>query len=568
MSDYTQMAALGMAPLRHNVRVRVLSLHDAQKVPEQIVRSSTKSPFYFAAGTQFFVTSKTESDLDMALTERELALTAVTKAGGSAAPITQGVRVQLTLPEMALGDTYAALAKTRKMPAYLEFRNQIYLRLAAKLDQTATLFTLLGASLPQRASADWSSLTQYAATFKPHAVGEMLGTVGLVGQNFDKQGVLAVEIDVPMVVGVNVAALRLLRDTFWALLDAQSAPADLAAYLNQFYGTDYTLPVLTTPIAAPTTSTVRQILLQTVGRGGDIRQLAPHTSLYQLHLGNQQRLIGGGALGLNSDAAVALSQDRFARRTVLNAAGLATPLAGVYTSQAQLIADWQSSFRTKAIVLKTRHQGQGVSDVFLTPPSEQQLRARSSALPAGDEWQVETFQSGDVFRLLVLNGIVLGVLAIDYAYVVGDGRQSVRVLLQHKNTHNRALGYPELALDERVQEYLQLQGVADDSVVTRGSQVYLGRNSLALAAGSHRNGVQELDVSYHQVAIQAAAALGLKLCTVDLAVVNSYVPLDSEQEGQVSVVGITAMPDLHPFEQPTYGDSQPVAVEVVDAIFK
>lgn len=564
MSDYTKMAALGMAPLRHNVRVRVLSLHDAQTVPDTLVKKSTHSPFFFAAGPQFFVTSKTEANLALALQQRELALAAIHDAGGAGTLLTQGVRVQLTLPEMALGDSYAALAKEGKMPSYLDYRNQIYLRLAAKLDQTASLYPLLGAKVAAGVSPDWSSLQKYAQTFKVRPVGERLGTVGLVGQHFDKQGVLALEVDVPLLVGTNVAALRLLRDTVWALLDAETAPTDLAAYLRAFYGADYRLPDLTQAQRSLPRGNAGLLMQASIADGGDVQQLSPHTALYELNVGKRQALISDRSLGLNTDIATELSRDRFARRNALAAAGLNVPLAGVYTDPELLLHDWRSSFRDKAIVLKTRQQGADVTDVLLSTPQEDELKAKITALPG--EMQVETFQSGDIFKLLVLHGKVIGILATDYAYVVGDGRSQVQTLLQRRNQQNAQLGYPELALDARVQEYLQLQGVSAATVHGRGTQVYLGRNSVALAAGSHRNGRDELDSSYEQVAIDAAAALQLTFCSVDLAVVNNYVPLDSEQENQVSVVGVNANPDLHPFGTPTYGAAQNVVAPVLRAV--
>ncbi len=566
MSDYTEMAALGMAPLRHNVRVRVLSVHDAQTVPATLVQRSAHSPFFFAAGQQFFVTSKTESDLALALEQRQLALAAIHSAGGAATMNTQGIRVQLTLPEMALGDSYAALAQAGKMPSYLTYRNQIYLRLAAKLSATTGLFSLLGAQVPQSAGPDWSDLQTYAATFKARGVGEQLGTVGLVGEHFEQRGVLAVEIDVPLLVGINVTALRLLRDTFWALLDADRAPTDLLAYLRSFYGADYALPQLNAVVSALPQDNAHLLLQACIAAGGDMQQASPQTPLYQLCVGKQEALIGAAGLGLNSDVATELSRDRFARRNVLAAAGIKTPLAGVYPDADTLMHDWQGSFRDKAIVLKSRQQGDAVSEVILSTPQADQLRAKIAAL-AG-ELQVETYQSGDVFRLLVLQGRVLAVLAIDYAYVVGDGRSQVQTLLQRRNQQNAQLGYPQLPMDARVQEYLRLQGVTADTIVGRGSQVYLGRNSMALAAGSYRNGSDELDSSYQQVAITAAAALHLDLCSVDLAVVNSYVPLDPQQDQQVSVVGVNANPELRTFETPTYGDPQHVLTPVLQAVLK
>ena len=564
MSDYTKMAALGMAPLRHNVRVRVLSLHDAQTVPAALVKKSTHSPFFFAAGQQFFVTSKTESNLALALQQRQLALAAIHDASGAGTFLTSGLRVQLTLPEMAFGDSYAALAKEGKMPSYLDYRNHIYLRLAAKLAHTPSLYALLGAKVTPAATTDWSSLQAYAQTFKVRPVGEQLGTVGLVGQHFDQQGVLALEVDVPLLLGTNVAALGLLRDTVWALLDADKAPVDLAAYLRLFYGDDYQLPDLAEPVAAVPQDNTGLLMQANIADGGDVQQLSPQTSLYQLKQGKSAALISRNALGLNTDVATELSQDRFARRNALAAAGLNTPLAGVYRDPQQLMQDWRSSFATKAIVLKTRQQGAGVSDILLSTPQEAQLQAKIAALDG--ELQIETFQSGDIFKLLVLRGKVIGVLATDFAYVVGDGRTQVQALLTRHNQRSALLGYPELNLDARVQEYLALQGTAADAVPGRGSQVYLGRNSIALAAGEHRNGRGELDSSYEQVAIDAAAALGLEFCSVDLAVVNSYVPLDPEQENQVSVVGINANPALHPFGKPTYGDAQDVLTPVLQAI--
>ncbi|WDF81743.1 hypothetical protein PQ472_07355 [Lacticaseibacillus pabuli] len=577
MSDYKEMRDLGMAPLRHVMLVRLMMLRNwVGNAPRDLAPKIKKSPFYFELGKQLVIASKTETQMQLAQTELALAQRASRELTSHVnQPANAGIRGQFSLPETALGDSYAALrtAKTVGLPkTYMQYRNGIYLRLAAKLNAVMPqLLKELGVVGNVEEHTDWTS-TQSADRARQTPIGQELGHLRLFGQDVDKRGILGLELDLPLAAAMNVTVLRFVRDTIWALLDAERAPLHLVDDVRSFYGEQYPLPDMTANAdELPLSANTDLLMRATMARGGDVTTYDLAHGSAKLDVKGASSLLAADQLDLNTAAAVAMNNDRFLTLQVLRQAGLPVPLGAVYPTVEVAITDWRAGLSGKALVARTRRRDvSGETEALPMPPEEFQLAncLRTLAGDENNELLVESFKKGDLFRLLVLDGKVLAVLAIDYAYVVGDGRRTVAALVADRNRKRDGNGYPQLQLNGQTDLALKTQGYAADQVLPRGTQAYLGRTSGMLAAGEHRNGRDELDESYDALAVSAVRATRLRLATVDLAVVNSYVVYDAEQGTQASIVNVNGTPDLSEFERPTYGDAQAVGASILSAALR
>mgnify|MGYP000987248639 CR=1 FL=1 len=577
MTDYKEIRDLGMAPLRHVMPVRLMMLRDwVGNAPRDLAPKIKKSPFYFEMGTQFVIASKTETQLQLAQTELVLAQHAARELTSHVnQPANAGIRGQFSLPETVLGDSYAALrsAKTPDLPkTYMAYRNGVYLRLAAKMSAVMPqIMKALGVVGSAQEKTDWST-TATASQAEQLPIGYRLGHLRLFGQNVDQRGILGLEIDLPLVASMNVTVLRFVRDTMWALLDADRPPLHIIDDVRSFYGEHYPLPDVTAKLPATSLSANTELLMRAaMARGGDVTTYDLARGSAKLDVKGASTLLAADQLDLNTATAVAMNQDRFLTLQVLRQEGLPVPLGGVYPTVDAAITDWRAGLSGKALVARTRRRDvPGESEAFPVTPKEFQLANSLQALAGdtGNELLVESFKKGDVFRLLVLDHKVLAVLAIDYAYVVGDGRRTVAALVTDRNRKRADNGYPQLTIDGAAELALKTQGYAANQVLPRGTQAYLGRTSGMLTAGEHRNGRDELDESYDALAVSAARAARLRLSTVDLAVTNSYVVYDADQGQLASIVNVNGTPDLSEFEHPTYGDAQPVGAAVLSAALR
>lgn len=565
MTDYKLIHEMGMAPLRRAMPLRLLERYGWQDAaPKALKPLIARSPFYFELGQELVVASKTETRPELAQQELALAQAALPELTPARAQATgSGVRVQLSLPEIVFGDTYAVLRERGLKDSYMTYRNAIYLRLAQKVSAVMPdLLARLGASAGHLTQPDFATLKSAAATTTVHPIGSVIGHVALMGQELAKRGILGLEIDLPRICAQVPAALTLVRDTMWALLDADAVPDDLDAFLTTALGMNSVPDVFAAPAPVTLPGNTTALVTATLARGGDITVLDLNQGNVWLQVGDRRGLVAGGQPALNTAAAERLNADRYERLRLLGSAGLPIPLGGVYADADALEADWQHGIADKAIVLKARRRGDGLTQTFIAPPTVEELKLAAANIHG--DLLIESYKKGDLFRLIVVDGKVVAVLAIDYAYVVGDGRRPVTALLSARNARTGRV----ITLDAATTTVLADQGVAPDTVLPRGTQAYLGRTSTTLRAGDRRDGRDELDESYHQVAVAAAAACALRFATVDLAVVNSYVPYDEEGEGQVAIVGVQAAPDLTPFAQPDLGAAQSVAGDVLTALLE
>jgi cyanophycin synthetase len=132
---------------------------------------------------------------------------------------------------------------------------------------------------------------------------------------------------------------------------------------------------------------------------------------------------------------------------------------------------------------------------------------------------IEQHVPGTNYRINVLDGTVISIIERMPACVTGNGDSSIRDLIE---TKNRALGDKSsgqirpIVLDPRARRYLRKQGLTLASVPEVGEIVFLHEVCNADQGGEIRDVTANTDISYFELAVNAAAAVGVRLCGVDV----------------------------------------------------
>ena len=153
------------------------------------------------------------------------------------------------------------------------------------------------------------------------------------------------------------------------------------------------------------------------------------------------------------------------------------------------------------------NQGKGIS-VNLT--TEEQVRhAYRVAIEFRDDIMVEKFLSGHDWRLLVIGDKLIAAARRDPPLVIGDGKHTVRQLVDIVNSDPRrsdghATSLTKIRFDEIALARLAEQGYSADSVPPRGVRVVL-RNNANLSTGGTATDVTD-DVHPELAAAAVAAA--------------------------------------------------------------
>ena len=167
--------------------------------------------------------------------------------------------------------------------------------------------------------------------------------------------------------------------------------------------------------------------------------------------------------------------------------------------------------------------GRGVKTNLRT--AESVSRAFLAVSKFSQQVLVEKHVPGRDYRIQVVNGEVLGILEKVPGGVIGNGKDSVQILLERQNqereTAENDLDYPlqKMAFDEEAKELLFDQHLDSDSVPADGQRVRL-RGACKIASG----GVP-ISVPLHQVhpdnislALRAARVLRLDVAGIDLLI--------------------------------------------------
>lgn len=214
-----------------------------------------------------------------------------------------------------------------------------------------------------------------------------------------------------------------------------------------------------------------------------------------------------------------LAKVKFHAGTVLSGGGIPVPPAAITRNleQAVLVAGqlgWP-------VVLKPMDLDKGIG-VVPGIASAEELRATFPRVlgysPMGVH--IEKHVEGDDHRLLVVKGRCIAVTRRTPARVVGDGRSSVRALVEAVNADPRRGSSEEsvlirIELDEEALSQLKLRNMTPDSVPAAGDVIVLRRIANISRGGTADDFTKRAHPDNLRMAERAARLLGLDIAGVD-----------------------------------------------------
>ena len=264
-----------------------------------------------------------------------------------------------------------------------------------------------------------------------------------------------------------------------------------------------------------------------------------------------------------------IMENKKVTKLLLAEAGIRVPEGGDYASLDAAGADFPR-WRSRGTVVKpnTTNFGIGVS-MLPAPVSEAAyLKAVETALAADDTILVEELIPGREFRFLVIGDAVRAILHRVPARVLGDGRHSIAELIAEKNEDPlRGKGYrsplEKLRTGPEEAAHLRLAGLDFASVPEAGREVELRPNSNISTGGDSLDFTDLIHPGYSELAVAAAAAVGARICGVDMLIE------DVEREPAAASYGVIELnfnPALHIHDFPFRGENRRVERHVLDLL--
>ncbi len=319
--------------------------------------------------------------------------------------------------------------------------------------------------------------------------------------------------------------------------------------------------------AAALGPSTRAIVEAAKQRGIPTLRLTETANLFQLGWGVKQQRIQATATSRTNHIAVGIASDKELTKRLLRQAGLPVPHGQtVVTLQAAQAAAQCASGR---VVIKPLcgNQGKGVTTAVSGPKAVEAAFVRAQQF--GRRVIVEQHIEGNDYRVLVIGNEVIAASRRVPPEVTGDGRRSVRLLVDTINADpRRGDGHEnvltKIRLDEATAVQLTRQGLDAESVPAAGQVVRLRGNANLSTGGTAQDVTPEVHPDTAIACLRAAAKVGLDVAGIDVVCQDISLPL-LIQGG--TIVEVNAAPGLRMHEHPSCGAPRPVGRAFVDALF-
>jgi cyanophycin synthetase len=292
-------------------------------------------------------------------------------------------------------------------------------------------------------------------------------------------------------------------------------------------------------------------------------------SLVQLGQGRYQQRIRATMTSKTGALAVDIAGDKKMTNALLASAGLPVPRSQVVrTEDEAATAARQIGFPVVTKPLDGNH-GRGV---ILDLRTERAVRAafkRSLKEARNGVVIVESLVAGSDYRVLVVGGRMAAIAERVPAHVVGDGRHTVRELVERTNVDpRRGLGHEKvltkIKVDDAALDLVKKQGYGMGDVPPKGERVLLAATGNMSTGGISIDRTWDAHEDNVEIAEEAARVVGLDVAGIDFLAPDISQPV---RETGGAIVEVNAAPGFRMHTHPTEGEAQFVAKPVVDLLF-
>lgn len=304
----------------------------------------------------------------------------------------------------------------------------------------------------------------------------------------------------------------------------------------------------------------RIIVDEAYRRGIEVQVDDAAGGLFTLSLGGRRVRCRESLSDLTSAVSMTLCQDKRLTQQALHNAGLLVPVQQLAGN-----ADDNLAFLEEhgAVVVKPvdGEQGQGVAVNLTTYEAVSQ--AIDQARRFDSRVLLESFHPGQDLRIVVIGFEVVAAAIRHPAQVVGDGKHSVKALIEAQSRRRRAAtgGESRIPLDEETERTLRDAGLDYASVLPAGQRLAVRRTANLHTGGTLEDVTECLHPVLADAAVRAARALDIPVVGLDLMVRDAESPeyVIIEANERVGLANHEPQPTAERFVDLLFPHSRPLA---------
>ena len=290
-------------------------------------------------------------------------------------------------------------------------------------------------------------------------------------------------------------------------------------------------------------------------------------SYVQLGHGVHQRRIQATIMDNTSALGVAIADDKESTKKLLHSMGIPVPEGrAVRTAEEAVQAAEAIGFPVVVKPLVGNH-GRGITVNVIS--TDELLVAYEIACEIGEICLVEKYLAGCDFRILVINGKFVAAALREPAYVIGNGKDTIRQLIDEVNKDpNRGFGHEKnltrITADAMTERLLAVKKLTLESVLAEGEKRYVKATANLSAGGTALDVTANVHPLNQLMAERISRIIGLNVIGIDIIADSLERPLAGDSCG---VVEVNAAPGFRMHLNPTRGTPRNISSHIVDMLF-
>ncbi len=245
-----------------------------------------------------------------------------------------------------------------------------------------------------------------------------------------------------------------------------------------------------------------------------------------IYNGTRELRLHNSWLGCNDSEGERIANDKELTHNILKKRGIPVPDQKVFLgvngfSRSYEFDDiYNYAQKHYPVVVKTPSESLG-RGVFEMIQNEDELTAALSQCLQYNREKViiESCLPGIDYRILVSNGQVIDIIERQPVTIIGNGKDSIRTILDYRNEFRKQQLLPELRYTKRLQTNLQKFQLSFERVLEKGYKLtILGTNNLSQGGEFSRFAIDKVPESNLNVCFDAARSIGLVLAGVDFKI--------------------------------------------------
>ena len=287
----------------------------------------------------------------------------------------------------------------------------------------------------------------------------------------------------------------------------------------------------------------------------------------QLGQGVRQRRIQATMMDSTSALGVEIADDKEMSKKLLASMGIPVPEGGSVCSLKEALTVAEDIGYPVVVKPLIGNHGRGITINVIN--AEELLVAYNTACEICDTCLVEKYLEGFDFRILVIGGKFVAAAHREPAFVIGNGKDTIRRLIDEVNHDpERGFGHEKrltrITADCMTERLLAVRQLTLESILAEGEKCYVKSTANLSAGGTAIDVTENVHPLNQLMAERISQIIGLNVIGIDIIADSLEKPLTSDSSG---VVEVNAAPGFRMHLSPTTGKPRNIGAYIVNMLF-